>query len=36
MIDFTQNNIAVVDLAPGSSTQYHVVQRLGFPTVTPR
>ncbi|HVZ87608.1 MAG TPA: hypothetical protein VHG72_11610 [Polyangia bacterium] len=36
VINFTQNDISVVDLAPGSATQYHVVQRLGFPTVTPR
>jgi hypothetical protein len=36
VLSFTQNNVVVVDLAPGSPTQYHVVQRLGFPTVTPR
>ncbi|HEY6476569.1 MAG TPA: hypothetical protein VI456_08285 [Polyangia bacterium] len=36
VLNFTQNNLVVVDLAPGSPTQYHVVQRLGFPTVTPR
>ena len=36
VLNFTQNNVVVVDLAPGSPTQYHVVQRLGFPTVTPR
>ena len=36
VLDFTQNDISVVDLAPGSTTQYHVIQRLGFPTVTPR
>jgi DNA-binding beta-propeller fold protein YncE len=36
VLNFTQNNLVVVDLAPGSATQYHVVQRLGFPTVTPR
>src|SRR5579871_326605 len=35
-LDFTTSNISVIDLAPGSATQYHVVQRLGFPTVTPR
>jgi DNA-binding beta-propeller fold protein YncE len=36
VLNFTQNNVVVVDLAPQSPTQYHVVQRLGFPTVTPR
>jgi hypothetical protein len=36
VLNFTQNNVVVVDLMPGSPTQYHVVQRLGFPTVTPR
>jgi len=36
VIDFSQNDISVVDLAPGSPTQYHLIQRLGFPTVTPR
>jgi DNA-binding beta-propeller fold protein YncE len=36
VLNFTQNDVSVVDLAPGSPTQYHVVQRLGFPTVTPR
>ena len=36
VLDFSQNDVSVVDLAPGSATQYHVVQRLGFPTVTPR
>ncbi len=35
-LDFTTSNVSVIDLAPGSATQYHVVQRLGFPTVTPR
>jgi hypothetical protein len=36
VLNFTQNNVVVVDLAPGSPTQYHVIQRMGFPTVTPR
>ena len=36
VLDFSQNDVSVVDLAPGSPTQYHVVQRLGFPSVTPR
>jgi hypothetical protein len=36
LIGFSDNNISVLDLAPGSQTQYHVIQRLGFPSVTPR
>ena len=36
VLNFTQNNVVVLDLAPGSPTQYHIIQRLGFPTVTPR
>jgi hypothetical protein len=36
VIDFSQNDVSVVDLAPGSPTQYHLIQRLGFPSVTPR
>jgi hypothetical protein len=36
VIGFSDNNFSVVDLAPGSQTQYHVIQRIGFPTVTPR
>jgi hypothetical protein len=36
VIGFSDNNISVLDLAPGSPTQYHVIQRLGFPSVTPR
>jgi hypothetical protein len=36
VLDFTTSNVSVIDLAPGSATQYHVIQRLGFPTVTPR
>jgi hypothetical protein len=36
VMGFSDNNISVVDLAPGSQTQYHVIQRLGFPSVTPR
>jgi hypothetical protein len=36
VLDFTQNDVSVLDLAPGSPTQYHVVQRIGFPSVTPR
>jgi hypothetical protein len=36
VLDFSQSDVSVVDLAPRSPTQYHVVQRIGFPTVTPR
>jgi hypothetical protein len=36
VLDFSQNDVSVVDLALGSPTQYHVVQRIGFPSVTPR
>jgi hypothetical protein len=36
VLDFSQNDVSVVDLAPGSPTQYHLVQRIGFPSVTPR
>jgi hypothetical protein len=36
LIGFSDNNVSVLDLAPGSQTQYHVIQRLGFPSVTPR
>jgi DNA-binding beta-propeller fold protein YncE len=28
---FTDNNVSVIDLRPGAVTEYHVVQRLGFP-----
>ena len=36
VLDFSQNDVSVLDLAPGSPTQYHVVQRIGFPSVTLR
>jgi hypothetical protein len=36
VIGFSDNNLSVVDLAPGSQTQYHVIQRIGFPSVMPR
>ena len=29
--DYADNNVAVIDLKPGSPTEYKVVQRLGFP-----
>jgi hypothetical protein len=36
VIGFGANNVSVVDLEPGSPTQDHVIQRLGFPSVLPR
>jgi DNA-binding beta-propeller fold protein YncE len=36
VLDFSQNDVSVVDIKPQSPTQYHVIQRLGFPSVTPR
>lgn len=36
VVGFSDNNITVVDIAPGSRSQYHVVQRIGFPNSVPR
>ena len=36
VVGFSANNISVVDLTPGSPTQFHVIQRLGFPSAVPR
>jgi len=36
VVGFGDNNISVVDLVPGSRTEYHVIQRIGFPRTTPR
>jgi YVTN family beta-propeller protein len=36
VVGFGHNNVSVVDLEPGSRTQYHVIQKLGFPSVLPR
>jgi hypothetical protein len=36
IVGFTLNDIAVLDLTPGSDTQYHVIQRFGFPSLVPR
>jgi hypothetical protein len=36
VVGFSANDIPVVDLTPGSGTQYHVVQRIGFPSLEPR
>jgi hypothetical protein len=35
-VNFGDNGIAVIDLKPGSPTEYHVIQRIGFPRTTPR
>jgi hypothetical protein len=36
VVGFGDNNISVIDLQPGSRTQYSVVQRIGFPRTAPR
>jgi hypothetical protein len=36
IVGFSANDISVLDLTPGSETQYHVVQRIGFPSLVPR
>lgn len=36
VLDFSHNDVAVVDLRPGSPTEDHVIQRLGFPSISPR
>jgi hypothetical protein len=36
VVGFGDNNISVVDLQPGSPTELHVIQRLGFPNTVPR
>jgi hypothetical protein len=36
VVGFSANDIGVIDLMPGSPTQFHVVQRIGFPSVVPR
>jgi hypothetical protein len=36
IVGFSANDIPVLDLTPGSGTQYHVVQRIGFPSLEPR
>ena len=35
VVGFGDNNISVIDLAPGSPTEYHVVQHIGFPRSPP-
>jgi len=36
VVGFGDNNISVIDLKPGSPSQYSVVQRIGFPRTAPR
>jgi hypothetical protein len=36
VVGFSANDIPVLDLTPGSDTQYHIVQRIGFPSLEPR
>jgi hypothetical protein len=36
VVGFGSNSVGVLDLEPGSETQYHIIQRIGFPSVTPR
>ena len=36
VVGFGDNNVSVVDLRPGSPTEYHVIQRIGFPSEVPR
>ena len=36
VVGFGDNNISVIDIAPGSPSQYHVIQRIGFPNSVPR
>jgi hypothetical protein len=36
VLDFSHNDVSVIDLAPGSPTEDHVIQRLGFPSISPR
>ncbi len=36
VVGFGHNNVSIVDLERGSPTRYHVIQKLGFPSVLPR
>lgn len=36
VLGFSDNNVSLVDLRPGSRTEYKVIQRLGFPHVGAR
>jgi hypothetical protein len=35
-VGFGDNNVSVIDLQPGSPTEYQVIQRIGFPRTLPR
>ena len=35
-VGFGDNNVSVIDLEPGSPTEYQVIQRIGFPRTIPR
>ena len=35
-VGFGDNNVSVIDLQPGSATEYQVIQRIGFPRTIPR
>jgi len=36
VVGFGSNNVSIIDLDPTSPTRYHVIQRIGFPSPTPR
>jgi DNA-binding beta-propeller fold protein YncE len=36
VVAFGDNDIAVLDLDPQSPTRNHVIERIGFPSPTPR
>jgi DNA-binding beta-propeller fold protein YncE len=36
VVGFGDNNISVIDLVPGSPTEYHMIQRIGFQRTAPR
>jgi hypothetical protein len=36
IVGFSANDVPVLDITPGSPTQYHIVQRIGFPSLEPR
>ena len=35
-VGFNDNNVSVINLEPGSPTEYQVIQRIGFPRTIPR
>jgi hypothetical protein len=36
VVGFSDNDVSVVDLDPTHDTEYHVIQRIGFPSTVPR